>query len=138
MGSEMCIRDRSYLQGILCTQEYSTDIAAGTAGGFDTDTFDDDDAGTYAEPAARVVADTSARTAADSDDGVVVDTAAVVVAGSHTNDRDRWGNHVGGRIGAVATPTTIAADTESTAAGRGRGRAMQRVSRSVKWSSGTA
>ena len=78
---------------------------------------DGDGAGPSADPAAGVIADTSSRGVADPVDGVVTDTAAIPVAGPDTNDGDRRGNHACGRIGAAATPTTIAAATRPTAAG---------------------
>ena len=96
------------------------------------DTFADDVAGASASPAPGVVTHISSRAVTDPADGVVADTAVIAVAGSDTNDGDRLGNNACGSIGAVATPTTIAAATRSTAAGWGRGGTMHRVPRIVK------
>ena len=80
------------------------------------DTFADDVAGASASPAPGVVTHISSRAVTDPADGVVADTAAIAAA-SNTNNGDRRGNRACVRIGAVATPTTIADATRSSAAG---------------------
>ena len=88
-----------------------------TAGGFDTCTFAYNLTGTSHDSTAGVVTDITVCAVTDPQDGLVANTEAIAVADSDIEGGNRRGNHACDRIGAVGTPTTIAAVTGSTATG---------------------